>query len=218
MKKVAVVLAGCGFKDGAEIRESVFTLWGLDLAGAEVQCLAPSKDFNEIDHLTGKPTGHKRSILGEAARIARGKILPLEKANSKDFDAVVLPGGFGAAMNLCTFATEGSNCKVEKSVENFLEGFIADRKPIGAVCIAPAIVGKVFEKYGGVKLTIGNDPDTAKTLEKMKVQHIPTKVSEIAIDQDRKVVSTAAYMYGDAHLKDIAEGIRKLCQAVMEMA
>jgi enhancing lycopene biosynthesis protein 2 len=216
--KVAVILAGCGFKDGAEIRESVLTLLGLDLAGADFQCLAPDKEFDEVDHLTSKPTGKRRSLLAEAARIARGKILPLAQASSKDFDAVVLPGGFGAATNLCTFAKEGANCHVDPSVEKFLEGFIAEKKPIGGVCIAPALLAKVFQKHGGVKLTIGDDPETAKLLEAMGSQHIKTAANDIAVDSDRKVVTTPAYMYGEASLSEISRGIEKLAKKVVQLA
>lgn len=215
--KIAVVLAGCGFKDGSEIRESVLSLTALSQCGAEVSCFAPDIEIDEIDHLNFKPTGKKRSLLHEAARIARGEIKPLESASSKNFDALVLPGGFGVAVNLCSFATEGPQCKVVPSVEKFIDGFIAEKKPIGAICIAPALVAKVFQKHGGVKVTLGNDEGAAKAIEAMGAKHISAPVHESVVDADRKVVTTPAYMYGDAALKDIYRGIEKCIQQVVEM-
>lgn len=216
-RRVAVVLAGCGFKDGAEIRESVLTLLGLDKAGAEVQCFAPNKELDEVDHLTSKSTGKKRNVLGEAARIARGQIRPLSEARATEFDAVVLPGGFGAAKNLCTFASEGTQSRNDEDLEKFLDGFIEQKKPIGAICIAPVILAKAFQKYGGLKLTLGEYGDAARAVEAMGAQHKVCKVNETLVDADRKVVTTPAYMYSDARLSDIAEGIEKLCRQVVDL-
>lgn len=216
--KAAVVLAGCGFKDGAEIRESVLALLALSQEGAEVEIFAPNKDLEEIDHLTGETTGAKRSVLKEAARIARSKIRDLKEARAENFDALIMPGGFGAAKNLCSFATEGVNHKVDAELERLMEEFIAQKKPIGAICIAPAIVAKVFQKHGGVKLTLGAVSDASKAVESMGASHVETRAHEIAIDADRKVVSTPAYMYDDAPLKDISEGIHKLVKQVAKFA
>lgn len=213
--KIAVILAGCGFKDGSEIREAVLALTGISEAGATFECFAPDKELDEIDHLTMKPTGKKRSILHEAARIARGDVKSLREASAKNFDGLVMPGGFGAAKNLCTFAFEGASCKVDPDVERFVDEFIAEKKPIGAICIAPAIVAKIFQKYGGAKLTIGAESDASKAIEAMGSRHIASRVNDIVIDADRHLVTTAAYMYGDASLKDIAEGIRKLTSQVV---
>lgn len=216
--KVAVVLAGCGYKDGAEIREAVLSLWALSVEGADVQVFAPDKDLEEIDHLTGQPTGARRSVLKEAARIARSQIKDLKEARAQNFDALILPGGFGAAKNLCSFATDGANHKIDDELARLLEEFIKERKPIGAICIAPAIVAKAFQKHGGVKLTLGAGGDAAKAIEEMGAQHQPAKPNEIVVDADRKVVSTPAYMYEDASLKDISEGIHILVKQVLQFA
>ncbi len=214
-KKVAVILAGCGFKDGAEIRESVLALTALSEEGAEVQCFAPDIDVAEIDHLNFKPTGQKRNVLKEAARIARGKIFPVTQLDAKNFDALVMPGGFGAATNLSNFAQAGPHCEVEAGTAKAIESFISANKPIGAICIAPAVVAKVFSKHGGVKLTVGETGDASKAIEAMGSQHIPTKPDGIAIDGDRKVVSTPAYMYDSAPLAEISKGIHSLVKQVM---
>ena len=41
-----------------------------------------------------------RNVLVESARIARGNISPLSTLSATSYDAVVFPGGFGAAKNL----------------------------------------------------------------------------------------------------------------------
>ena len=107
MKKVAVILAGCGVFDGAEIHESVLTLLQLERSGAQYQCMAPNIDqLHVVNHLTGEVTeGEQRNVLVEAARIARGEVIDLAQACADDYDALIIPGGFGAAKNLCDFAT-----------------------------------------------------------------------------------------------------------------
>lgn len=213
--RVAVVLAGCGFKDGAEIRESVFALLGLDMAGADIQCVAPEKQIKVVNHLTFEETGEERSLLNEAARIARGNIKSLSQVTSSDFDAVVLPGGFGAAKNLCDFAFKGKDSTVDPQVSKFLLGFVESKKPIGAICIAPVIIAKLFEPLGGVKLTLGEAGDAAKIIESWKSKHVVVAPDEIVIDSDHKVVTTPAYMYSDASLSKIFEGIRRLSEQIV---
>jgi len=213
--KIAVILAGCGFKDGSEIREAVLALTALSINGAEFECFAPAKEFDEVNHLTGEPTGKKRDILQEAARIARGKIRPLDQLYSENFQGVMIPGGFGAAKNLCTFAMEGDSCHVDPQVERALETFIRDRKPIGAICIAPALVAKVFQKHVGAKLTVGAESDVSRAIASMGSKHMVTRPDEIAVDLDHLVVTTPAYMYDDASLSDIFTGINKLARQLV---
>ena len=215
MKKVAVVLSGCGVYDGTEIHEAVLTLFFLDRIGAEVHCFAPNMpQAHVINHLTGEPSeDESRNVLVEAARIARGKIKSLIELKEADFDALILPGGFGAAKNLCTFAFEGADCTVIPEVERVLKEFNAARKPIGIICIAPVMGAKVLK----AEVTIGDDPGVAEAICALGGSHINKPVTEIHIDEKHNVITAPAYMY-DAHIADVAEGIEKLVCEVMARA
>ncbi len=215
MPRVAVVLSGCGYLDGAEIQESVVTLLALDRAGAEVECLAPDKpQLDVVDHRAGRPIeGESRNVLTEAARIARGEIRDVAEARAADYDAVVLPGGFGAAKNLSSFAEEGAECSVDAGVERLLRDAHAAGTPIGMICIAPAIAARLFP---GVDLTIGSDPGTAEALEKMGAHHKACLVEDFVCDERAKLVSCPAYMLGPG-IKDVAAGIERLVQEVLRL-
>jgi enhancing lycopene biosynthesis protein 2 len=216
MPRVAVVLSGCGYLDGAEIHESVVTLLALDRAGAEVQCLAPDKPQRDVvDHRTGQAVeGESRNVLAESARIARGEIKDVAGARADEFDAVVVPGGFGAAKNLSSFAVEGPGCSVDAGVESLLRDAHAAGKPIGLICIAPNIAAKLFP---GVDLTIGSDQATASALEQMGAHHKTCAVEDFVCDEKAKVVSCPAYMLGPG-IKDVAAGIEKLVGEVLRLA
>ena len=217
-KKVALVLSGCGFLDGAEIRESVLSLLALSEQGAEVSIFAPdTNQHHTINHSKGEESGDIRNILVESARIARGEIKSLEHCHSKDFDALIFPGGFGVAKNLCSFAFEGSAGSINPEVERVSREFKKDAKPIGAICITPALMALLFGSEG-VELSIGNDADTATEMEKTGCKHINTTVEEFHTDEKHKIVSTAAYMYGDASLAAINKGISGCIKKVLELA
>ncbi len=218
MKKVAVVLAGCGVYDGSEIYESVITLLALDRQGAKVTCLAPNiPQLHVMDHSTGKPTDEKRNVLVESARLARGEIKDLAKVKVTDFDAVIFPGGFGAAKNLCDFAVKGVLCSVNPVVENFVAEGLKAGKPMGFICIAPALLAKIAGKLDiHPEITIGSDKGTASALEKMGAHHIQCNYNEIAVDENYKIVTTPAYMIGKS-IKEVAEGIEKLVAKVLEL-
>ncbi len=216
-KRVGVLLSGCGVMDGAEIHEAVCTMIALDRAGAEIVCLAPNKDQADVvDHETGKPTGEKRNVLKEAARIARGKIQDVAKASADQLDAVVIPGGFGAAKNLCTFATDGANAKVDPGVAKLLKDMHLKNKPIGALCIAPAVLAKLFGADCKVELTIGTDADTASQLQKMGARHKNAKVDEIVVDAANKIVTTPCYMLA-TRISQVADGADKLVRKLLEL-
>ncbi len=216
MTKVGVILSGCGVFDGSEIHEAVSVLLSLDRHGAEVQCLAPNTQLDTIDHLTQEPTGEKRSVLVESARIARGDVTDLANVNGADFDAIVLPGGFGAAKNLCTFAMEGAECSVDPETERVLREAMAAGRPIGFACIAPAIGAKVFgDKHPA--LTIGHDAGTAGGLEAMGAAHVACDTTDIVVDEAKRIVSTPAYMEGK-RIRDVYEGIDKMIARVLEFA
>lgn len=217
MKKIAVVLSGCGHLDGAEITEAVSVLIALHQNGAQVQCFAPAVDLDEVDHLKKEPTGKKRHVLNEAARIARGRVKALSELQEKDFDAVVFPGGFGAAKNLCNWAEKGAQCDVNPDARRVILDFYKQSKPIGAICIAPVLVAKVLGDKS-VNLTIGRDPGTAKEIEKTGAQHVECPVQDYITDREHKIVSTPAYMYDEAKPHEVFQGISGLVQELVEWA
>jgi len=218
MKKVAVILSGCGVYDGSEIHEAVLTLLAIDKAGAEAVCAAPDIPQREVvNHLTGQPVpGETRNVLVESARIARGKIIPLNQLKVEDIDAVVLPGGFGAAKNLSDFAEKGPDCEVLPELADFLRRAHQAGKPIGFICIAPALAAKLFGQEG-VEVTIGTDQATAKVIEKMGARHLTCNVRNAIVDRDRKIVTTPAYMLAN-RISEAEAGITKLVQSVLELA
>ena len=214
-KKVAVILSGCGVYDGAEIHESVITLLRLDQRGAKVQCFAPDiAQLHVINHLTGEQMPETRNVLVESARIARGEIKDVREARVEDFDALIVPGGFGAAKNLSSFATEGAACTVQSDVLRVAEAFAEAGKPIGLMCISPAIAAKIYGP--GVICTIGTDADTAAAVTKMGGSHEECEVSEIVEDKARKLVSTPAYMLATS-ISEAASGINKMVDRVLEL-
>ena len=214
-KHIAVILAGCGVYDGAEIHESVITLLRLDQRGAKVQCFAPNiEQMHVINHLTGEAMPETRNVLVESARIARGQIKDIRDARVEDFDALIIPGGFGAAKNLSDFATQGTACAVQPDVLALAEAFAEAGKPIGLMCIAPAMAAKIYGP--GVTCTIGNDPDTTAAIEKMGAVHQDCEVSEIVEDPARKLVSTPAYMLAQS-ISEAASGINKMVDRVLEL-
>lgn len=214
-KKVAVILSGCGFKDGAEIHESVLTLLHLTKAGAVPLFFAPNINQTQVtNHLTGENTSEKRNVLVESARIARGQIEDVARLDASKADALIIPGGFGAALNLCDFAIKGADCTVNADVERVIKSFFAAKKPIGFICIAPALAAKVL---GNVKLTIGSDAGTAGALKTLGATHENTAVDQITVDDVNRVVSTSAYMCA-ANIAEADSGISKLVAQVLKMA
>ena len=214
-KKVAVILSGSGVYDGAEIHESVITLLRLDQRGAQVQCFAPNiAQLHVINHLTGEEMPETRNVLVESARIARGNIKDIREADVEDFDALIVPGGFGAAKNLSNFAVEGANCTVQPEVLALAEAFAEAGKPVGLMCISPALAAKIYGP--GVTCTIGNDADTATAMNKMGATHEDCAVSDIIEDKARKLVTTPAYMLAQT-ISEAASGINKLVDRVLEL-
>lgn len=210
MKKIAVILSGCGVFDGSEIHETTLCLYALSKNEFDYECFAPDKDqMHVINHLTGEEVAEKRNVLTESARIARGDIKPLTDFNVNDFSGVILPGGFGAAKNLSTFAVDGENFSVDPEIEKLIKSVHNAKKPIGALCIAPVIVAKVL----GAKVTIGNDEGTATAIEKSGGKHVNKEYNEIAIDEDNLVVSTPCYMLAE-NIYQVGVGIEAAVQAL----
>jgi enhancing lycopene biosynthesis protein 2 len=219
MTKVAVVLSGCGVYDGAEIHESVITLLALDRAGAETVIVAPQVDqAHVINHANGDVvSGEKRNVAVEAARIARGAVGDLAKLKAADIDAIIFPGGFGVAKNLCTYAFDGANLKVHPEVERITLEMARAHKPIGTICIAPVMTAKILAQAGmEVTVTIGRDQQTANHITGFGAKHMACAVEQIVVDEKAKVVSTPAYMLAQS-IKEAAAGIEKLVAAVLEL-
>lgn len=217
MTKIGVCLSGCGVFDGSEIHEAALTLLALDQAGVEAVCFAPASDQAEVvDHVRQAPVpGKVRSVLTESARIARGAIRDIADINAAGLDAVIFPGGFGAAKNLSTFAVEGPACLVHPEVERLLVEMSTARKPIGAMCIAPVLLAAVLGRRGlRPRLTIGTDPGTAQALEAMGAVHQPCAAEDCVVDEEHRIVTTPAYMLGRGPA-EIFEGIGKLVDEIL---
>ena len=217
MKKVAVILSGCGYLDGAEIRESVLSLLALDKLGAEVSIYAPDNNQHHVvNHLKGEEDSGSRNIIEEAGRIARGKVEALDKLNTSGFDALVIPGGFGVAKNLSTFAFDGKDFKVSLKFEAIIKEFNDAHKPIAAICIAPVVIAKVLGNKGPT-LTIGNSDDVAGVIEELGGIHQNCAANEICIDKNLKIVTTPAYMFDDARISDINSGIESCIAETLKL-
>ena len=216
-KKVAVILAGCGVFDGSEIYEATLVQLRLDEANVEFQCMAPNVDqMHVLNHITGEEMSESRNVLVESARLCRGNIIDLEQANPSDYDAVIVPGGFGVAKNLSTFSTEGTDMTINPSLIQFVQAMHEQGKPIGLVCIAPALAPKLLGE--GVKCTLGSaEDDAAKAVEAMGGQHEACGVAEISIDEQHKLVTTPAYMLA-GRISEASSGISKLVETVLNMA
>lgn len=215
-KRVGVLLSGCGVFDGAEIHEAVLTLFFLDRAGAEIVCAAPNIDqIHVLNHLTQQEMDEIRNVLIESARIARGNIMDLKELDAQKIDALILPGGFGAAKNLSNFAIHGPDSTVHPEVQRILEQMLNAGKPIGALCIAPATVTRALSAHHP-EVTIGTDVGTAAAIETMGGHHRACNVDDIVVDQKNRIVTTPAYMLGSG-IQEIAVGIEKLVNKVLAL-
>ncbi len=216
-KRVAIVLAGCGYLDGSEIHEAVCALVALDLAGATVQAFAPDKaQMDVVDHVAKKPASDERNVLAESARIARSDVKPLSTLKMDDYDAVLFPGGFGAAKNLVDYAVKGSNCAIDPDVERVLKDAHSKRKPIGAMCIAPVIVARALGADHHPTLTIGNDKATAGDIQKLGAKHEAATSSQVVVDTTHRIVSTPAYMTA-THIGEVWQGATKLVEKLLSL-
>lgn len=214
MKKFAVVLSGNGVYDGAEIHEATMTLYAIMKNGGEYEIFAPDiPQHHVINHITGDEMKETRNVLIESARIARGKIKALSEFDATGFDAIIFPGGFGAAKNLSSFAFDGPDCTVNADVEKSILAMVKAGKPIGALCISPAIMAKLLE---GAELTIGSDKGTAEAIEKMGATHKTTTHGEVVVDEGFKLVTTPCYML-DATILNIADGADNVVKTMMKM-
>lgn len=213
-RRIAIILSGSGVYDGAEIHEATMTMYAVVKNGGEYSIFAPDiLQHHVINHVTGQEMNETRNVLTESARIARGKISNINKLDMREFDAVMFPGGFGAAKNLSNLAFKGPDCTVLPEVEKVIKDAVALGKPIGALCISPAIIARVLQ---GAQVTIGQDKGTAQTIESMGGKHIKTNHAEVTVDQRYKIATTPCYML-DATIVDIADGALNVTKAVFDM-
>jgi len=211
-KKIAVLLSGCGHQDGAEIHEATLTLWAIHKHGADYRCFAPNiMQHHVLNHINGQEMDEQRNVLIESSRIARGKVEDLALFDAAAVDALVIPGGVGAAKNLCTYAFDGTQCTVNKDVEQAVKAMHQAGKPIGALCIAPVLLARIL---GKITLTIGQDEETEEHLRLLGASHQSTLHGEITVDQENKIVSTPCYML-DSRVDQIADGADALIQALL---
>ncbi|MBN2243118.1 MAG: isoprenoid biosynthesis glyoxalase ElbB [Acidobacteria bacterium] len=217
-KKIGVLLAGCGVKDGSEIHEATLTLYFLSKHEAEAVCIAPDKaQADVVNHVTGEAAGETRNVLVEAARIARGNIRDVGTVTSDEIDGIIIPGGFGAAKNLTDFASKGADCSADENVSRLLQSMFEKKKPIGALCIAPTLLARLFGRSRAVEITIGSDAATASSLEKMGAKHRTAKVDEIVVDRENRLVTTPCYMLAES-IKEVGDGVEKLVSEILKMA
>ncbi|KAM8953957.1 glutamine amidotransferase-like class 1 domain-containing protein 3, mitochondrial [Pelodytes ibericus] len=221
-KKVAVILSGCGVYDGSEIHESSATFVHLSRAGAQTVFFAPNVDqMHVVDHVKGQPTEEKRNVLSESARIARGNIKDLQDLKVSEYDALIIPGGFGVAKNLSTWAVDGKDCSVLKEMEDVFKEFHAAKKPIGLCCISPVLAAKLIP---GCELTVGYDTEcekwphagTATAIKELGCKHVNKKVNEVHMDVKNKLVTTSAFMC-NSPVHEIYDGIGEMVKDVLKL-
>jgi len=212
-KKFAIILSGSGVYDGTEIHEATLTMLAIARQGAEYKCFAPDiPQHHVINHITGNEMDETRNVLIESARIARGDITPLSEFDGKEFDALIFPGGFGAAKNLSSVAFDGADAKVNADVEKSVLQMVELKKPIGAMCIAPTFIAKILKD---VSVTIGQDKGTAEAIEAMGATHVETNHGDVVMDEEKLVFTTPCYML-DASITDIDDGANNVVKAMME--
>lgn len=215
MKKIAVVLSGCGYLDGAEITEAVSTYISLSQHQAKWTTFALDQTAPSVNHISTE-NSEDRNILSEAARITRGQVQDLKLCNPEHFDGIVFPGGFGVAKNLCDWASQGAKCKVNPLVEKLIQTFFEQSKPICALCISPALIARVLKDQ--VTVTIGNDTATISEITKTGAQHEECKVTDFISDRESKVISSPAYMYDQATPAEVFTGVQAAIKEFILMA
>lgn len=220
MAKFGVVLSGCGVYDGAEIHEAVLTMLAIEEAGHDMLLMAPrGPQMHVIDHLVGAPTEETRDVLVESARIARGNISDMADVTADDFDALVFPGGFGAAKNLCDFAVKGVEATAHPEVARLVEATHAAGKPLGFACISPAMAAAIFRDAGidNVALTVGDlEDDASKAMAQMGANVLACPVRETRVDAARKIVSTPAYMTAQ-RITEVRDGVKAMVDQVSSL-
>jgi len=209
---IAVILAGCGHRDGSEIHEATLTLWAIHKQGADYQCYAPDMNQHHVlNHITGEVMEEERNVFVESARISRGRLKKLHEFNPANHEALILPGGLGAAKNLSTFSEDGADCQVIEPLKTAILAMARQHKPIGALCIAPVVLARLL---ADIRVTIGNSVDVAHKIEAMGARHQMADQEGIVIDQTHRIVTTPCYMY-NSRVDEIGNGIEKLVTTIV---
>lgn len=216
-KKIAIILAGCGNKDGSEITEATSLIISLTALGAELEFFAPDRSFHPKNFLTSEASAETRNLMLEAARITRGKIRNLNELDSTHFDGLAIPGGYGVLLHFSNWSEKGARCEVDSQFEKIVKSFHQESKPIAAICIAPALIARVLGSHR-VELTVGENSTTSKEIEKTGAQHEVCPLTDFITDRENKVISTPAYMYDGAKPFEVFKGIQGLAKEFMEMA
>ncbi len=213
MKKFAIVLAGCGVYDGAEIHEAVMAMYAVMKNGAEYQLFAPDiAQHHVVNHVTGAEMPESRNVLVESARIARGKIEPITDLDLRDFDALLFPGGFGVAKNLCSYAFKGADFEVLPQVSKVIRDALSLRKPIGAMCISPVLLAKII---GDITITVGPNEGDAFNVKAMGANHLVTKPGDVIIDEKHRIFTTPCYQLNST-IVQIAEGADNIVKEMLK--
>jgi enhancing lycopene biosynthesis protein 2 len=221
--KIGVLLSGCGVYDGAEIHESVLTLLAIEEMGGEAVCIGINRpQHHVIDHTSGEEMDESRIMLKEAARIARGAIKDIKDVAPADIDALVIPGGFGSAKNLTTWAFAGPDGEILPEVKLLIVNLVNIGKPIAALCVSPVVVAKALEGSTiHANMTIGSNTAPSPYdidgfvggLEATGATTAMKTKSEINIDTTNKIVTAPCYMM-DTDLvtlrKNISDSINAL--------
>ncbi len=211
MKNIAVLLAGSGVFDGSELHEAVLSLYFIKKNGCNYTCFSVNKEQHHVvNHLTGEPSDERRNVLVESARIARGDVKNLSEYNPNNYDGLMIPGGFGVAKNLFTFAMDGEEATIDTNVQEAILKTHAAQKPIGAVCISPVLLAKAFQDSGvEISVTVGTNSGEAAAITAFGAVHHSVKASELYLDKENNIATAPAYICA----KDIAEaalGIEKV--------
>jgi len=218
-KRIGVVLCGAGHRDGSEIHEATCTLLAIDRAGAEAVCISPKGEQRFVrDHASGEESGERRDMFAESARISRGNLTDLKLAKAAELDALIIPGGQGAGLNLSSFLADGENCSVNPDLAKLVTDMCAAKKPVGAVCIAPAILARILKDAGiSARVTIGDDESVAGSIESMGHRHEKCPATGCVADAENLIFTTPAYMNARS-IGEVWQGIEKLVAAIMETA
>jgi len=225
-KRIGVLLSGCGVYDGSEIHESVFTLLAIDQLGGTAVCMAPDTDQHHvIDHITGEEMTEKRNVLTEAARIARGDIRNLAAVTATDLDALIIPGGFGAAKNLTTWAFSGPDGTIHAEVRRIIQEVHAAGKPLVGLCMGPTVIAKALEGSSAEPhLSVGTTAEASPYdiaaisggMEKTGAVAEMRSVREVAVDAENRIVTAPCYMM-EASISEVQANIQQAVQTMFGM-
>lgn len=224
--KIGVLLSGCGVYDGAEIHESVLALLAIEEVGAEAVCLAVNQNQHHVvNHLTGEEMPESRNMMVEAARIARGAVKDITNYDVSQLDALVIPGGFGSAKNFSTWAFDGPNGTILPEIKGLIQQFIANKKPIAALCVSPVVLALAIGDLGlHPTMTLGSNLEKSPYdiqafsagMEQKGVQAEMKTIRQVSVDEKLKIVSAPCYMM-EASVLEIRNNISQALQALIKL-